>query len=103
MNFTYPNGHKVHMGVRRSTIVHDVGAISLPHAGTIDALARLQLGALRRGVRLRLRGASAELLELISLFGLSEALPVVLQGQPEDREERLGVEEEAELDDPPLA
>jgi hypothetical protein len=102
MNFSYPNGHNLHMDVRRSTIVHDVGAISLPDAGTIDALARLQLGALRHGFRLRLRGASAELLELIALVGLSDALPVVPQGQPEDREERLGVEEEAELDDPSL-
>ena len=100
MNFACLNGHNLRMGVRRSTIVHDVGAISLPDAGTIDALARLQLGALRHGFRVRLRGASAELLELIALIGLSDALPVVLQRQPEDREERLGVEEVAELDDP---
>ena len=101
MSFLDPDGHKLHMGMRRrSTVVYDVGAISLPDVRTIDALARLQLGALRHGVRLRLLGASAELLELIALVGLSDALPVVLQGQAEDRKERLRVEEEAELDNP---
>ena len=88
---------------RRSLIVCDTGAIPAPDVGTIDVLARLQLGAIRQGFELRLRGASAELLELIALAGLSDVLPVELQGQAEDREQRLRVEEEAELDDPPAA
>jgi hypothetical protein len=42
---------------------------------TIEALARLQLAALRRGGRLRLRNASAELCQLIAFLGLAEVLP----------------------------
>jgi hypothetical protein len=104
MSFPYPSGHNLNMTLpRRSAIAYDVGAISCPDLGTIGALARLQLGALRHGIELRLRGASPELLELISLAGLNEALPRELEGQAEDREQRLRVEEEAELDDPPGA
>jgi hypothetical protein len=85
---------------RRSTIVYDAGGISAPDIGTINVLARLQLGALRHGFELRLRDAPAELVELISLIGLGDVLFVELQGQPEDRKQRLGVEEKRELDDP---
>ncbi len=46
-----------------------------PDAVTVDALARLQLGAQRSGCRVRLRGASPELLGLVELMGLSEILP----------------------------
>jgi ABC-type transporter Mla MlaB component len=46
-----------------------------PDAVTVDALARLQLGAQRAGCRVRLRGASPELLGLVELMGLSEILP----------------------------
>jgi len=41
----------------------------------VDALARLALIARRHGLRIRLCHASAELLDLIELAGLSEALP----------------------------
>ncbi len=85
---------------RRSTIVCDAGAIEAPDVGTIGVLARLQLGAHRHGCEVRLCGASSELVELITLAGLGDVLPVVLQRQTEDREQPLGVEEEAELDDP---
>jgi hypothetical protein len=44
-------------------------------AATVDALARLQLQAGRHGCRLLLRGASAELVELISFMGLADVLP----------------------------
>jgi hypothetical protein len=43
-------------------------------AVSVDALARLQLHAGRHGFRLLLRGASAELLELISFMGLADVL-----------------------------
>jgi hypothetical protein len=59
---------------------------------TVDLLARLRL---RTGARL-LR-APLELWELLDLCGLREVL-----GQPEQGEERLRVEEERELGDPPL-
>ena len=42
-------------------------------AATVDALARLQLAALRSGCRIGLCNASPELLELIAFMGLSRA------------------------------
>jgi hypothetical protein len=69
--------------------------------GTVDALARLRLAARRRGLELRLAHVPDELRELITFVGLSEALGLGPLGKAEEREERLGVEEERELDDPP--
>jgi ABC-type transporter Mla MlaB component len=46
-----------------------------PDAGTIDALARLQLAASRNGCQVRLRGASPELLDLVAFLGLADVLP----------------------------
>lgn len=43
-------------------------------AVTVEALARLQLAARRHGCRVRLRGASTELLELVDFLGLQEVL-----------------------------
>jgi hypothetical protein len=66
----------------------------------LDVLARLQLAAKRRRCDLRICGASEELRELVELAGLGGVLRFELQGQPEEREERLRVQEERELDDP---
>jgi hypothetical protein len=44
-------------------------------AATVDMLARLQLAARRVGRRLRLRNASADLLELVDFMGLTDVLP----------------------------
>jgi anti-anti-sigma regulatory factor len=75
---------------------------SLPaDAAAVDLLARLQLAARRHGGELRLSGASKALRELIAFCGLESALGV-LERQPEQREEPLGVEEERQLDDPAL-
>jgi hypothetical protein len=84
-----------------TTLALDVSALA-PSLSTIDALARFQLGARRRGQRLQLRQASAELQQLIAFTGLSEVLRVEPRGQAEEREQRLGVEEERELGDPTL-
>jgi hypothetical protein len=46
-----------------------------PDAVTVDALARLQLAAHRRGCRVRLRHASPRLLELVAFMGLADVLP----------------------------
>jgi hypothetical protein len=67
---------------------------------TVDALARLQLSARRHGRRLRLRDASHDLQDLIDLVGLGEVLGIEPRRQPEEREQRVGVEEERELDNP---
>jgi hypothetical protein len=85
---------------RPNTLSCDVRALA-PDALTIDALARLQLAARRVGREVALHGASRELVELIELFGLTGVLRVEAGGQPEEREQRLGVEEERELDDLP--
>ncbi len=69
--------------------------------GEIDLLARLQLAARRCGIELRLRCFSDEVRELIAFAGLEEALGLEPRRQPEEREQRLRVEEERELDDPP--
>ena len=81
------------------TIVCDVSALD-PDALTIDALARLQLSSRRVGLELRLRHASNELQELLAFVGLDEVLRLEAGGQPEQREQRVGVEEERELDEP---
>jgi ABC-type transporter Mla MlaB component len=51
----------------------DVSGVE-PDAVTVDALARLQLGACRHGCRVVLRNASAPLLELVELMGLANVL-----------------------------
>ena len=67
---------------------------------TVDALARLQLAARRSGLELRLTRVPDELRELITFVGLAEVLGLEPRGEAEEREERVGVEEERELDDP---
>jgi ABC-type transporter Mla MlaB component len=59
---------------RAGVAICDVGGVA-PDAVTIDALARLQLGAGRHGCRVRLRNASAELRELVDFMGLRDVLP----------------------------
>ncbi|MGH3037358.1 MAG: STAS domain-containing protein, partial [Gaiellaceae bacterium] len=48
----------------------DVGGVE-PDAVVVDALARLQLAAGRRGCRVHLRRASPELVALVELMGLT--------------------------------
>ena len=52
----------------------DVGTVNAD-AVTVDALARLQLAAQRRGCQIRLRGASDELRDLVAFMGLRDVLP----------------------------
>ncbi len=90
---------------RAGVALCDVGGV-VPDAVTIDALARLQLAAQRHGCRVRLRNASADLLRLVAFMGLADvlveeaALRLEPGGEAEEREERLGAEEERELGDP---
>jgi ABC-type transporter Mla MlaB component len=79
----------------------DVGWIGRADIHVVDALARLQFAARRRGCRLLLRNAPLELDELVELMGLAEVLVVEPRREAEQREQRLGVEEERELDEPP--
>ena len=84
-----------------NVILCDVAWVARADVHVIDALARLQLAAKRRGRRLVLQNASHDLADLVGLMGLAEALGLEARRQPEQREERLGVEVERELGEPP--
>jgi hypothetical protein len=81
---------------REGTVVCDVRAVTRPDVVTVEALARLRLTARRHGRTLVVEGAGPQLRGLIGLLGLAEPL-----GQPEQREEPLGVEEVVDARDPP--
>jgi ABC-type transporter Mla MlaB component len=95
-------------GCDAGPVACDVGAIAEPDATTIDALARLQLTALRLGRRVELRSACEELEDLLTLTGLLGVLTVAGRigsaveawREPELREQAPRVEEEADPDDP---
>ena len=55
-------------------VVCDVAGVE-PDAVTVDALARLQLGARRTGCQVRLHNASDDLRRLVALMGLTDVLP----------------------------
>jgi ABC-type transporter Mla MlaB component len=79
----------------------DVTALGDPDAGTVDALARLQLAARRSGWRIRLRHACVSLRGLLLLMGLAEVVPCVpdlseVRRQTEQREPPVGIEEEGD-------
>ena len=59
-----------HAGAVLVCDVHGLGA----DAVTVDALARLALGARRHGCRIQLSGASQELRELVLFMGLDDVL-----------------------------
>lgn len=61
------------LGTSGSVISCDVAGVK-PDAAAVDALARLQLAARRRGCEVRLRDASGSLLELVELMGLTHVL-----------------------------
>jgi hypothetical protein len=85
-----------------STIVCDAAGLG-PDVATVDALAQLALLARRAGLRLRIEHCTPQLRAVIGLVGLADVLlGVEMGGQPEQREQRLGVEEERQLDDPAL-
>jgi STAS domain len=67
----------------------------------VEALARLQLSARRRGERVRLRNVSDELRALLELVGLDQVLAVEARRQPELREQ-LRVDEVVQPGDPPV-
>jgi ABC-type transporter Mla MlaB component len=89
-------------------IVCDVGSLTHADVAVVDALCRMRLAARRRGCKLRRRGVSTGLLELLFLTGLSDVVSVVpplgvgAEGQPEQREHPGGVEEERDPADPPV-
>ncbi|MFG2886014.1 STAS domain-containing protein [Streptomyces sp. NPDC048297] len=75
-----------------TVVVCDVGALRAPGLAAVDLLARLELTARRAGGRIRLRGPDPGLLALLGLVGLR----FEVEGQTEQREQALCVEEEVE-------
>jgi hypothetical protein len=67
---------------------------------TASALARAHMNAQRLGGRLHVVNPSPELQELIAFVGLAGVLLGRGQGQAEEGEEPLGVEECSEANDP---
>ncbi|WP_330283250.1 STAS domain-containing protein [Streptomyces sp. NBC_00588] len=83
---------------RTGVVVVDVAAIGPPGLGAVDLLARLQLAARRARGRIRLRDPAPSLRALLDLVGLR----FEVEGQTEQREPPLGVEEEVEPGEPAL-
>ena len=68
---------------------------------TVNALTRAHVNARRQGAQLRLVNVSPELQELIAFVGLADVLLGRRRGQPEEREQALGVEEGGKAGDSP--
>ena len=87
-------------------LVCDVGAILEPDAVTVDALARLQLTAMRLGREMQLGHASRKLEDLLAFMGLDGVVPsapgsgLEAGRETEERKVDLRVEEEADPGDP---
>lgn len=87
-------------------VICDVDRLLEPDAGTVDALARLQLTARRLGGEIRLLGACDRLHELLHLMGLGsivlpcDELPLEARRKPEEREPSRGIQEEGDPSDP---
>ncbi|MCT9076242.1 STAS domain-containing protein [Streptomyces fulvoviolaceus] len=77
-------------------LVCDVAGLGPPGIGAVDLLARLQLAARRAGGRIRLRDPDPALPALLDLVGLR----FEMEGQAEEREPPLRVEEEVEPGEP---
>ncbi|MFE2064531.1 STAS domain-containing protein [Streptomyces sp. NPDC059467] len=77
-------------------VVCDVGGVGPPGLAVVDLLARLELAARRAGGRIRLRDLDPALRSLLRLVGLR----FQVEGEAEEREPALGVEEEVEPGEP---
>ena len=88
----------------RRAIVVDVSGLTEPDPLILDALVRLQLAAQRFGASIRLENACPGLVDLLTLVGLAEVLPVCagsgveIDRQVEQREQIL-VDEEVDTRD----
>ncbi|MEU6771045.1 STAS domain-containing protein [Streptomyces sp. NPDC046759] len=77
-------------------VVCDLGGLGPPGLAVVDLLARLELAARRAGGRIRLRAPDPALPALLDLVGLR----FQMEGEAEEREPALGVEEAVETGDP---
>ncbi|MBT2412828.1 STAS domain-containing protein [Streptomyces sp. ISL-12] len=76
-------------------VVCDAAGVGPPGLAAVDVLARMQLTALRCGGRIRLRDPDPALRALIGLVGLR----FEVEGETEQREPPLGVQEAVEPGD----
>ncbi|PWE09100.1 hypothetical protein DD630_21440 [Streptomyces sp. BSE7F] len=83
-------------GGRGRVVVCDVAGLGPPGLAAVNLLARLQLTARRAGGRIRLRDPSPALCALLDLVGLR----FETEGQSEQREPPLRVQEAVEPGDP---
>ena len=83
-------------GGTAGTVVCDVAGIGPPGLAAVDLLARLEVTARRAGGRIRLRDPDPALLALLRFVGLR----LQMEGEAEEREPALGVEEEVEPGQP---
>ena len=74
-----------------------VSGVGHPDLSVVEGLAWLRLAARRRGDRVVVSDPDPELIDLLELVGLAREV----QGQPEQREDPLAVEEAVEPADPP--
>ena len=94
------------LSTRRADLVTcDVATLAPVDAIAVDALARLQLTARRLGRAIRLRDATDELRDLLTLTGLRDALPLCAGlGAEVHREveqgEQVRIHEEVDSTDP---
>ena len=78
----------------------DVSHVRRADLATVNTLARAVLNARRQGTLIRFVNAAPALQELIVFVGLEAVLLGRLEGEAEEREEPVGVEERVESDDP---
>lgn len=87
-------------GTAGGVVTCHVAEVTRPDVVTVEALARLRMTARRHGWQLVVSGAGPDLLRLVQLLGLTDALPQAGR-QSEEREQPVGVEEVVDGGDPP--
>lgn len=69
-------------GITATEVICDAGGLTHANLAAVSAVARLQLTARRLGCRILLRNAGPELLALLDLVGLGEALAQACRPDP---------------------
>lgn len=93
-------------GLARKRLVCHVAAVTSADLATVGDLARLTMSVRELGYELEVEGVTSALAELVDFCGLTSVIlgdsPLIRQGQPEEGEQALGVEEEAHPGDLPF-
>ncbi len=93
-------------GLERERVVCHVETITSADLETVANLARLKMSVRELGYEFEVEGVTSALNDLIDFCGLTSIIlgrsPLVLERQPEQGEQALGVEEETHPGDLPL-